>query len=88
MATATIKLMGATYSDVPSVDLADGSGNFNNFKLTSDATMVSTDLRSGEIGYNEDGMVIGSLEIKTVYVGAGEPSSSLGENGDIYLRTM
>lgn len=87
MATATIKIQGATYNDVPSVRHSDGNGNFNEFHLTSDATMTSDDLVSGKMGYGVNGPVFGNLSVKTVYVGAGAPSSSLGENGDIYLRT-
>ena len=87
MATAKVKIMGATYNGVPSVRHSDGEGNFNEFYLTTDATITSNTLPSGEIGYGVNGQVVGNLVFHTVYVGAGEPSSSLGENGDIYLRT-
>lgn len=87
MATAKVKIQGATYEDVPSVRHSDGNGNFNEFYLTNDATMMADDLVAGKSGYGPNGLILGELEIKTVYVGAGEPSSSLGVNGDIYLRT-
>ena len=87
MATATVKIQGATYNDVPSVRHSDGNGNFNEFHLISDATMTADDLVVGVSGYGPNGKVFGELSVKTVYVGAGAPSSSLGENGDIYLRT-
>lgn len=87
MATATVKIQGATYEDVPSVRHSDGNGNFNEFHLINDATMTSDDLVFGKSGYGPNGKVFGNLDVKTVYVGAGAPSSSLGENGDIYLRT-
>lgn len=87
MATANIKIAGATYESVPSVTLKDANNADVNFVLTSDATMTADDLVVGKSGYGPNGMVLGELEVKTVYVGAGEPSSSLGQNGDIYLRT-
>lgn len=87
MATATVKIQGATYENVPSVRHSDGNGNFNEFHLISDATMTADDLVAGKSGYGANGLVFGDLEVKTVYVGAGAPSSSLGVNGDIYLRT-
>lgn len=87
MATANIKIAGATYESVPSVTLKDANNADVNFVLTSDATMTADDLVVGKSGYGPNGLILGELEIKTVYVGAGEPSSSLGENGDIYLRT-
>lgn len=87
MATANIKIAGATYESVPSVTLKDANNADVNFVLTSDATMTADDLVVGKIGYGPNGLIFGELEVKTVYVGAGEPSSSLGQNGDIYLRT-
>lgn len=87
MATANIKIAGATYESVPSVTLKDANNADVNFVLTSDATMTADDLVVGKSGYGPNGMVLVELEVKTVYVGAGEPSSSLGQNGDIYLRT-
>lgn len=87
MATANIKIAGATYESVPSVTLKDANNADVNFVLTSDASMTADDLVAGKSGYGPNGMVLGELEVKTVYVGAGEPSSSLGVNGDIYLRT-
>lgn len=87
MATANIKIAGATYESVPSVTLKDANNADVNFVLTSDATMTADDLVVGKSGYGPDGLILGELEVKTVYVGAGEPSSSLGVNGDIYLRT-
>ena len=87
MATATVKIQGATYEDVPSVRHSDGNGNFNEFYLTNDANMTADDLVAGKMGYGVNGPVYGDLSVKTVYVGAGTPPSSLGENGDIYLRT-
>ena len=87
MATANIKIAGATYESVPSVTLKDANNADVNFVLTSDATMTADDLVVGKSGYGSNGLIYGELEVKTVYVGAGEPSSSLGVNGDIYLRT-
>lgn len=56
-----ITLMGASYSDVPAVDLPKTGGGTARFR-------------------DED-------EIITYYTGSSTPSSSLGSNGDIYLKT-
>ena len=56
-----ITIWGASYSDVPAVELPKTGGGT--------ATFVDED------------------EIVTYYTGSSTPSSSLGENGDIYLQT-
>lgn len=57
----TITLWGATYQNVPAVDLPKSPSGTARF-------------------IDED-------EVVTYYTGSSAPSSSLGENGDIYLQT-
>lgn len=58
----TITLMGATYNDVPAVDLPKSPSGTARF--------------------------IDEEEIITYYTGSTTPASSLGENGDIYLKVV
>ncbi len=59
---ANITLLGASYSDVPAVDLPKTGGGTATF--------------------------IDEEEIVTYYTGSSTPSSSLGSDGDIYLKTV
>lgn len=53
--------------------------------LTGD-TVTDSALLSGYTAHNKAGdSITGSLTIQTVYTGSGEPSSSLGSDGDLYL---
>jgi hypothetical protein len=53
--------------------------------LTGD-TVTDSALLSGYTAHNKAGdSIIGSLTVQTVYTGSGEPSSSLGSDGDLYL---
>ena len=53
--------------------------------LTGD-TVTDSALLSGYRAHNKAGdSIIGSLTVQTVYTGSGEPSSSLGSDGDLYL---
>jgi len=58
---ADVTLWGASYSDVPALEVPKTGGGT--------ATFVDEE------------------EIITYYTGSSTPSSSLGENGDIYLKT-
>lgn len=58
---ANVTLWGASYSNVPEVDLPKTGGGTAKF--------------------------IDEEQIVTYYTGSSAPSSSLGENGDIYLQT-
>lgn len=55
--------------------------------LTSD-TVTANSLLSGYSAHSADGTQIsGAVSFVTYYTGSSAPSSSLGSNGDIYLRT-
>lgn len=55
--------------------------------LTSD-TVTPSVLMSGYTAHDKTGALItGTVTIVTYYTGSSTPSSSLGQNGDIYLKT-
>lgn len=54
----------------------------------SGVTVTTGTLLSGATAVNSSGQTIsGAVVIQHYYTGSGTPSSSLGENGDIYLET-
>lgn len=54
----------------------------------TDTTAVASDVLSGEYFYIADGTkVTGSLVVQNYYTGSSAPSSSLGNNGDLYLQS-
>lgn len=49
-------------------------------------TVSADKMLSGYTAHDKTGAAItGTLSFATVYTGSGEPSSSLGEEGDLYL---
>lgn len=54
---------------------------------TSDTTATSSDVLASMTFYNGNGKQTGTLAFQTYYTGSGTPSSSLGVDGDIYLKT-
>ncbi len=54
--------------------------------LTAD-TVTADKLKSGETAHNAAGaQITGTLVTQTYYTGSSAPSSSLGNDGDIYLQ--
>jgi len=52
----------------------------------SSTTATQADVSTGKYFYNSSGQrVQGTLQVNTVYVGSSAPSSSDGENGDVYI---
>ena len=82
-----IKINKNTYSDVPAIDvpLATGSG-LATFIDTTDATASADDVANGMTAYISSGKVTGTLQFIKCYTGTTDPSSSLGNNGDVYLK--
>lgn len=62
------------------------SGSYSGTDV-SDTTATDGDVLSGKYFYTSDGVKTqGSLVIQHYYTGSSEPSSSTGEDGDIYLK--
>ena len=56
--------------------------------ISSD-TVTADKLLSGYTAHDASGAsVTGSVTFSTIYTGTGNPSSSQGSNGDVYLKTV
>lgn len=55
---------------------------------TGNATATASDVASSKTFYGVDGKETGTLSFATYYTGSSDPSSSLGANGDIYLKVV
>lgn len=56
--------------------------------LTADTVTANT-LLQGSIAHDKSGeQISGAVQFITYYTGTTEPSATLGQNGDIYLKTV
>lgn len=56
--------------------------------LTNDTVTANT-LLQGSTAHDRSGAAVqGAVAFVTYYTGTGEPSASLGNDGDIYLKTV
>ena len=81
-----ISWLGATYSNVPAVTLPKQGGGTARFDDTTDADATASVINSGSSAYVNGVKVNGSQVIQKYYTGSSNPSSSLGNNGDLYLK--
>ena len=81
-----ITLLGASYTAVPAVMLPKTGGGTARFDDTTDATADATVINSGATAYVNGVKVSGSQVIQVYRTGSTTPSSSLGNNGDLYLK--
>lgn len=56
--------------------------------FTSDANATAADIVLGKSGYVNGSKIDGSLVLQIYYTGSSEPSSNLGNNGDLYFQTV
>ena len=81
-----ITLLGASYTAVPAVMLPKTGGGTARFDDTSDASADATVINSGSSAYVNGVKVSGSQVIQVYRTGSTTPASSLGNNGDLYLK--
>lgn len=83
-----VTLWGASYSNVPALLVPQTGGGTARFDDVSGTTAANGDVVNGKTFVKADGSAgTGSLVIQHYYTGSGTPSSSLGANGDVYLKT-
>ena len=75
-------------ADLTAANIKTGTQIFNvTGTYTSDATAAASDIVNGQTAYVNGSKLTGSLTINKYYTGSSDPSSSLGNNGDIYFKT-
>ena len=74
-------------ADLVAGNIKAGTQIFNTTgTYTSDATAAAADIVSGETAYVNGSKITGTLVVQKYYTGSSAPSSSLGNNGDIYIQ--
>jgi len=84
MANPNITLLNATYSGVTGVTLPKQGGGTATFPWVEGS---ETKTANGTYDVTNLASLTVAIPIVTYYTGSSAPSSSLGENGDIYLQT-
>lgn len=75
-------------ADLVAANIKSGVSIFNvTGTFTSDATATAADILNGETAYVNGREVEGTLIVNKYYTGSSAPSSSLGNDGDIYLQS-
>ena len=72
--------------NLATISPADFDTKINQLTNTNDATATSLDLVSGKTAFSKGEKITGSLVVKHYYTGSSAPTSSLGQDGDIYLQ--
>ena len=72
--------------NLATISPADFDTKINQLTNTNDATATSLDLVSGKTAFSKGEKIIGSLVVQHYYTGSSAPTSSLGQDGDIYLQ--
>ena len=86
-----IDYLGAIFPDVPSIRLPQQGGGLVSFDDTTDANATASDIAQNKTAYVNGVKVVGTAvtpTFVTYYTGTTDPSSSLGSDGDIYLKVV
>lgn len=76
-------------ADLVAANIKTGVQIFNaTGSYTSDATASASDILDGETAYVNGNKITGTLVAQTYYTGSSTPASSLGINGDLYLKVV
>lgn len=74
-------------ADLVAANIKTGVNIFNVAgTFTADANAAATDIKSGKTAYVGGSKITGTLVTQNYYTGSTTPASSLGNNGDIYLK--
>ena len=83
-----VKIAGATYSDVPSIEVPDSNGTYHSFVDTSDADATRSDILSGRTAYVNGAKLMGSAVLPTDYLVVDTSSRSTGVANPINADTL